>query len=315
MKPTRDGLACAVLILIGYAQAPAAAGLATRDLNPVLQSIYLPTLVPVGDDDGWRLDHSLYITNTLQKESRSGEELIIDVENYRYEFALANRSGNWITRLVANEGGELDATIENWHDFFGLPQGKRDQFARGRIDLSYRRDGELEYSQTDSSSGLGDISLALGYQRPGATGWFVGIELPTGSEENFSGNEAVDFALWMTRSIPLDADTTAFGMLGVSFPGDGGNLEGLLVERIWAAQLGVEYRFGDGLAATGQLDLHSRTIDGSSLDAFGNSVQIQLGLGWLEIFEQHRLDLFFSEDILVGSAPDISFGLRLARAF
>ena len=29
----------------------------------------------------------------------------------------------------------------------------------------------------------------------------------------------------------------------------------------------------------------------------------------------HRLDLFFTEDILVGTAPDISFGLRLAREF
>jgi hypothetical protein len=319
MRPIRLRSTVAVLLLFWIPQATSAAGLATRDLNPVLQGIYLPTLVPVGGGDGWRLDHSLYITNTLQQESESGEELIIDVENYRYEFALANRSGNWITRvavpLVANETGELDAVIENWHDFFGLPQGKRDQFARDRIDVHYRRDGKLEYSQTASSGGLGDISLALGYQRPGAAAWFAGIELPTGSEDDFSGNEALDFALWATRHLALDEQTTAFGMLGVSFPGDGGNLEGLLVERIWAAQLGVEYRFGDGLAATAQLDMHSRTVDGSSLDAFGNSVQIQLGLGWLELFEQHRLDLFFSEDILVGSAPDISFGLRLARAF
>ena len=48
------------------------------------------------------------------------------------------------------------------------------------------------------------------------------------------------------------------------------------------------------------------------LTAFGNSLQIQLGLGFPQLFENHRLDVFFSEDILVGSAPDISFGLRLS---
>lgn len=319
MKPVNGRLAAALLLMLGCGQAFAAAGLATRDLNPMLQSIYLPTLVPIADGDGWRVDHSLYITNTLQKESWAGEELLIDVENYRYEFALRNRSGNWITQLnvplIANNGGELDTLIENWHDFFGLPQGNREQFERDRIAIEYRRDGRVEYSQTAASSGLGDLSLALGYQRPGQTAYFVGIELPTGSEDDFSGNEAVDYAVWLTREMPFDPNTTLFGMLGLSFPGDGGNLEGLVADRIWVAQAGVEYRFYDDLAATVQFDLHSRSIEDSKLEAFGNSVQIQLGLGFLGLIEQHRLDLFFSEDILVGSAPDITFGLRLARQF
>ena len=64
-----------------------------------------------------------------------------------------------------------------------------------------------------------------------------------------------------------------------------------------------------------QFDLHSKTIDDSDLDAFGNSLQIQLGLGFLNLIEDHRLDLFFSEDIKVGSAPDISFGARLMQEF
>jgi len=319
MKPASRGLAGALLLIFGCGQALAAAGLATRDLNPVLQSVYLPTLVPIADGDGWRLDHSLYVTNTLQDQSRDGEELLIDAENYRYEFALRNRSANWITQLnvplVANSGGELDALIDEWHDFFGLPQGRRDRFPRDQLDINYRRDGTTVFSRSDSSSGLGDLSLALGYQRPGETAYFVGIELPTGSADDFSGNEAVDYALWMTRELRFDTQTTAFGMLGISFPGDGGNLEGLLVDHIWVAQAGMEYRFYDDLAATVQLDMHSRSVEDSSLVAFGNSVQIQIGLGFLELFEQHRLDLFFSEDILVGSAPDISFGLRLARQF
>jgi hypothetical protein len=181
--------------------------------------------------------------------------------------------------------------------------------------VAYSRDGVLEYSQDKSSSGLADISLALGYQLSAETRYFVGIELPTGSASNYSGNEAIDFATWVTSEKLIDAELSIYGLFGVSFPGDDGNLQGLLVDKIWVAQLGTQYRFTDGLAGTVQLDWHSQIIDDSDLTALGDSLQIQLGLGFLELIDNHRLDLFFSEDIKVESAPDISFGLRLAREF
>ena len=113
----------------------------------------------------------------------------------------------------------------------------------------------------------------------------------------------------------IDTELTIYGLLGVSFPGDDGNLQGLVVDEIWVAQLGTQYFFNDGIAGTVQLDWHSKTIDDSDLTAFGDSLQIQLGLGFLELIDKHRLDLFFSEDIKVESAPDISFGIRLVREF
>jgi len=320
MKSISLGAAGAAMLLISaQADAGAGAGFASRELNPVLQAIYLPALVPMSDAAGWRIDHSLYITNTLNDEGKGGEELLIDAENYRYEFAFRNRRGNWLTQitlpLVANDSGFLDSTIEDWHDFFGLPNGRRDRFPQDNLAISYSRDGVALFSQTESSSGLGDISLAVGYQPPAATGFYFGVELPTGSAEDFSGNEAIDYALWIQRAFELDADTRTYGMLGVSFPGNGGQLEGLLVDRIWAAQFGIELGFADNLVATAQFDMHSRTIDGSRLDAFGNSMQVLLGLGFTNLWNAYRLDLLFTEDVVVGTAPDISFGLRLAHEF
>ena len=319
MRPPRLCRTLAALFLLVTAEQLAAAGFASRELNPILQAIYLPTLVPMGPEDGWRIDHSLYITNTLQEKSTSRESLLIDVENYRYEFALRNRRGNWLNQvtipLVANESGELDSLIEDWHDFFGFPQGKRNDFPPDQLEIRYSRDGVTEYLQTESSSGLGDISLALGYQRPGETAWFVGVELPTGSAKDFSGNEEFDLALWLTREISFDDQVTGFGMLGISFPGDGGKLEGLIVERIWAAQLGLDYRFYDDLIATLQFDYHSAGFDDSDLKALNESLQVLLALGFADLFGGYRLDLLFTEDIYVGSAPDITFGLRLAHEF
>ncbi|MGB5329619.1 MAG: DUF3187 family protein [Gammaproteobacteria bacterium] len=296
-----------------------AAGLATRDLNPVLQPIYIPAYTPFGSGNGWRIDHSLYVTNTSQLESKGDEYLALDVENYRYELGLRYRKDNWLGQVnapfIANRGGEFDDAIDSWHDAFGLPEGDRNKFPKNDIDIEYIRDGEVEYSQDKSSSGLADISLALGYQLTEGTRYFVGIELPTGSESDYSGNEAIDFATWLTHETLINAEMSLYGLLGVSFPGDDGNLQGLLVDEIWVAQLGTQYLFNDGLAGTVQLDWHSEVIDGSDLTAFGDSLQIQLGLGFLKLFDNHRLDLFFSEDIKVESAPDITFGLRLAREF
>lgn len=296
-----------------------AAGLATRDLNPVLQPIYIPAYTPFGSGNGWRIDHSLYVTNTSQLESKGDEYLALDVENYRYELGLRYRKDNWLGQVnapfIANRGGEFDDAIDSWHDAFGLPEGDRNKFPKNDIDIEYIRDGEVEYSQDKSSSGLADISLALGYQLTEGTRYFVGIELPTGSESDYSGNEAIDFATWLTHETLINAEMSLYGLLGVSFPGDDGNLQGLLVDEIWVAQLGTQYLFNDGLAGTVQLDWHSEVIDGSDLTAFGDSLQIQLGLGFLKLFDNHRLDVFFSEDIKVESAPDITFGLRLAREF
>ncbi|MBT8437341.1 MAG: DUF3187 family protein, partial [Gammaproteobacteria bacterium] len=265
------------------------------------------------------LAHSFYITNTLQEESKSDESLVIDAENYRYELGLSYRKDNWLTQVnipfMANSGGELDGLIDGWHDFFGLPEGDRDDFPKDDINIAYVRDGVVEYSQDGSSSGLGDLSIALGHQLTDGPAVFVGVELPTGSQSDYSGNEAIDLAIWVTHEQQIDTEMTVYGLFGLSFPGDDGSLEGLVVDEIWVAQAGLDYRFNDNLIATVQLDFHSETIADSDLKAFGNSLQIQLGLGFLQLFENHRLDLFFSEDIMVGTAPDITFGARLIRGF
>jgi len=304
---------------IGGSQVVADGGFATRDLNPMLQAIYLPTLATFNPDNGWKIDHSLYITNTLQAESKGDESLLIDVENYRYELGLRYRKDQWLARIdlpfISNSGGGLDRAIENWHQFFGLPEGDRDEFPRDQVDIKYARDGTLEYQQDSSSSGFGDIALGIGYQANTQFAWFAGIELPTGNADDYTGNEAIDAALWLTYQNRVNAEMGSFALLGVSFPGDSGNLEGLIVDQIWVAQLGLDYRFKPSIVGTLQFDLHSETIENSRLKAFGNSLQMQLGLGFLRLIGEHRLDLFFSEDILVGSAPDISFGLRLSRSY
>ena len=307
-----------LLIMLSAPAAIAATGLATRDLNPMLQPIFLPRFRNPSSDNGWSVDHSFFITNTMQQQSRGGESLIIDVENYHYNLDFAHRSNAWVFQtsipFIANRSGQLDGAIEGWHDLFGLPQGERANFPKDQIQIEYIVDGVTEYSQTDSSDGIGDIALQIGYFQA-ETGYFVGIELPTGSESDYSGNEAIDTALWMISERKINPEITTYGLLGISFPGDGGALEGLIEDQIWVVQLGLDYQWLEGITGLAQLDYHSQSVRDSNLRAFGPSLQLQLGLSFENLIDNHRLDLFFSEDIQVESAPDISFGVRLARQF
>lgn len=310
------GLLCSILAL----NCTASPGLATRDLNPVLQSIYLPAYRQPLIDNNWRFSQTLFITNTAQKQDRGNESLRIDVENYRIELALEKRRNDWVMQLglplILNRGGLLDSAIQDWHEFFGLPEGNRPGTRDDQIDIEYLRDGNSLYRQNSASSGLGDLSLAIGYHPPAAaSGYFIGIELPSGCACDYSGNESLDLAVWMQHSRRIDEELGWYGLLGISFPGDGGQLGELLSDKIWLAQAGVDYRFSAAVSGLLQLDLHSRTIEHSQLKAFENSLQLQLGLRIEEAEQKQSLDLFFSEDILVGSAPDISFGLRFNQAY
>ena len=311
---------CGLLLICTSLPGGASPGFASRDLNPILQSIYLPGYAPQWSEDEWQLSHTLYVTNTSQRQTAGDETLLIDVENYRYEFSLSHRINDWVIQgslpLISNQGGFLDSAIENYHDALGLPQGNRPSFARDQIEIEYSQDGMIAYQQTVSSSGLGDISIAFGYHPlENNTAYFLGIEFATGSQADFTGNEAIDIALWMIHSQAISLKANWYGLVGATFPGSNGLLKDLLVEQIWIGQIGVNYQFTDTTTGIVQLDMHSETIKNSALKAFGNSVQAQLGFHFNELIGRHSLDVFFSEDILVGSAPDISFGLRLSRGF
>lgn len=294
-------------------------GLATRDQNPMFQAYFLPTL-GFSSKPGWQFSHSLVVTNAYQTENIGNESLVIDVENYRYDFAFAYQQDNWRINAaipwIFNNGGNLDGLIENWHDLFGFPQGGRDVNPDNQLNIENLRNGSTEFKFDNPGNGLGDIAVSLSLllvdQTDLTTEFAIGIDLPTGSASKLTGNEKVDYALWLSQNRRITANSDIYGLIGVSRPGKGGQLGYRLEDWIWVAQIGTEYAFTPGLGGILQLDMHSDWIKNSQLTAFGNSVQIQLGLRFKELIDDYHLDIFFSEDILVNSAPDISFGIRIS---
>jgi hypothetical protein len=297
-------------------------GLQTRDQNPMFQAYYLPS-IDLNSHQGWQASHSFYLTNTFQHNRQGNETLIIDVENYRYDFSIAYQQDEWrlsaTVPFIFNEGGSFDDAIEGWHNFFGLPQGGRTSRPHNQLNIIYTKNGQTSFSQTAATNDMGDIAVSLSYSlvdsNKNLSAISFAIELPTGSENNISGNEAVDVALWLSQAYRPSKLTSLYGLFGVSLPGQGGQLERFQESAVWVSQIGLEHQLYPDWSAILQFDAHTAFIEGSELRTLGNSLQVQIGLRVKQITQDHDIDLFFSEDILVGSAPDITIGVRLYRSY
>jgi len=315
-------LAWPVLLVISSHVSATTIGLPTRDQNPMLQAYYLPSL-GFSSQPGWQYSHSLFISNTYRQQSKNNQTLVIDVENYRYDFALSYQRNDWRINtkipLIMNTGGTLDGLIEDWHDFFGLPQRGRDSNPNDQINIEYINNGQTVFLQNRADNDIGDIEVSLSYQLAADEGqsseFSFGIELPTGSVESNSGNEATDLALWLSHQRTATKLTILYGLIGYSHIGKGGQLANQLENGAWVAKLGAQHTFSENITGILQLDMHSALINNTSLTAFGNSLQMQVGLQFSNLIINHNLDLFLSEDILPGSAPDITFGARLSRNY
>ena len=311
------------LLLLYASQALAApVGLNTRDQNPMFQAYFLPS-IDLNSHQGWQVSHSVYLTNAFQSNQQGNETLILDVENYRYDFSIAYQKKKLrlsaTLPLIFNEDGIFDDAIEDWHDFFGLTQGGRTSRPHNQLGITYTRNGETFFSQTNATNDIGDIAVSLSYSLSDSNKNFstfsLAIDLPTGSEKNISGNGAVDTALWLSQAYRASKLTRLYGLYGISLPGKGGQLERLRKSTVWVGQIGLEQQLYPGWNAILQFDAHTAFIEGSQLRALGHSLQVQIGLRVMKITEHHDIDLFFSEDILVGSAPDITIGVRLYQNY
>ena len=314
-------IAFSVLLLV-HPLSATSAGLKTRDQNPMLQSYYLPGISGF-DHEGWHTSHSLFITNSFHKEQSTNETLVIDAENYRYDFTLAYQQDDWrfesTIPFIATESGRLDGLIENWHDLLGLPQNGRELNPDDRLNIRYTRDGKAIFLQDQAAKGLGDIaisaSFALTRREKLTTELSLGIELPSAKEGRNLGNNGFDFALWLSQKRDLADNAKLYWLFGLSRPDRGGQLKQHLKPGVWLGQFGFDYRFDAIFTGMLQFDAHSSFIRDTALDALGNSLQVQIGLKLNKIIADYDVVLFFSEDILVGTAPDITFALRFSKAY
>lgn len=316
--------ALALAIVAGSWPGSGVAGpLYSRNLAPVAGLLGFPALREAGVLERGQYSGALFATvaNNYSVDRSGPESVNFDGETQRLAGLFGvGLGGGWELEgelpWLRHDGGELDKSIENWHDFWGLPDGNRDEVARNLIDYSYIGPG-AGFSMREEVQGFGDAQLALvrniWSSDDAVISGRAGIKFASGDEDELlgSGSEdyyvSVNFSGHQKSSLPL----VWHGQLGYLRAGDARILGDIQEQDLWFASLGIEWQAWNTLHLKLQVDSNDAVAD-SRLDQLGDTaVQLTVGASWL-FAPGWEAEFSFSEDIAVDTAPDfvLQLGLR-----
>ncbi len=315
----------AALLFSGVLCAQMISPFASFNQSPVIQIHNLPAVDSAAVLNEGRSRYRLVndLASNYTFANASNENLLFDGETNRTRFVYTRGAGNgweWGVQIpyVNHSGGSLDGFIEDWHDIFGLPQGGRPAAPRNRLRYFYQRNGVTQLLLTEASSGMGDVRLSAGWQRPqrGDTRLAIrgSLSLPTGDSDQLRGSGAEELALWLSA----DGEESWFGLPGGLFGGGGLLLMGrgeVLADQqrrfVAFGSLGAGVRVLPWMRLKLQADVNSSFYRNSSLTQI-NATAVQLLMGGdLQLGRNVRLDIMVGEDITVHASPDVVFHLAL----
>ena len=263
--------------------------------------------------------------NHFLAKSRATESLHLDGETHRTTLKLvrgfsAGREIGIEIPYVDHGGGFLDSFIENWHDFFGLPQNGRDRMPHDQLLFNYRRDGVDRIRLTQPTAGVGDVRLTAGQLLGNGTDTMLrfSLKLPTGDDAELLGSGTTDIALWFSTRCRSEACPGAwswYGGGGLLWMDRGKVLPDLQRRLVGFGSAGLHWRALERVTLGVQLDTHTPFYDDSELKPLsGASVQLVMG-GWWRMHPRHALEIAVIEDVAVDTAPDVVIRIGLHSWF
>ena len=272
----------------------------------------------------WQL--ALEHNNQFMGGTNGDERLLLDGESS--ELVVRHRQilspcwqGEAVVPVVFHTNGAFDRAIDDWHGFFGFPDANRGASPYYDLNYSYIDSNGILREVSTNEAGFGDIQLSvqrfIGCFAPTDSGKTepiarIGIKLPTGSVSSLQGSGRVDlYADWQSpvwrpaRRWRLGAAIGALWM--------GGNSE-LPEQKSIAAygSLGTQFIAWQNLRVLAQLDWHTPFYESQLRELGETAVSLSFGLRWL-LKGNHTIEISFSEDAAIDTAPDIA--ARLAWTF
>ena len=302
-------------LLVGSAASAHAGPFLTRDQNPFAlvygQPLPTPARLPQAEEFKYAL--SLDIANTLNVETTSKESLYVDFEAYNLTLGgIYGLSERWALKLdipfIYRSGGVFDHAIDEWHKLFSLPRANRPDVEDDQFRLFYSNNAVTSVNIDTSQSGIADAQLGLGhslFQTPEhALSIWAAIDVPVGDANKLTGNDDLDYSLWLAGSSKFGTSSMLDSNIGVVLPGDS-VLAGLETEDlVFFGHAGAHFALNPTFALKLQLAGHSGYYKDTDLVFLGSAVILIFG-GSIKTGKCSSIDVGFSEDIKVGASPDI----------
>ncbi|MDT8282216.1 MAG: DUF3187 family protein [Gammaproteobacteria bacterium] len=288
----------------------------TRDQNlfNLIHGQALPTNAHLLTKGQGLWSSGLNITNTVNIESSTNENIYLDYEAYRFNFSYQyGLNENWNLKidvpLVHQSGGTFDGAINDWHDFWGLPDGQRPSVENNQYDIRYSYQSQSSIDLNESSSTLGDIQLAVAHSvltsdRTSISLW-GSVKLPTGNEDKLTSNGATDISAWLALNQQLSKSWLINLNAGAVFLGADTYKDMPLSSSTFYGHLMLGWLVSDNINLKLQLQGHTSYYEDSQLKILGDTYFLTFG-GSIKINQCNQLDIAMSEDIKVNASPDAS---------
>lgn len=282
------------------------------------RSAMLPALGAAQTADATAWSAALDLTTEYYNAATATESVLQDGESARFALTWRAPLGetlewNLELPLLVLGGGFMDRMIEDWHGWFGLPNGGRELAPRDRYQYRYVRNGVTQLDVTGSGTYLGDVRAGLGWQWSESTALRAQLKLPTGDGGALAGGNA-GLALWFDHALGFADGSRWSGYLsaGGSAIDEPEVLADLQPRAAAFGGLGLGYRVSERFSIASQLYAHSALFRDTELDGLKKpGLQFVLGASW-RLASGTRLSLAFQEDPIVSSSPDFSLHVGLA---
>ncbi|WP_157736251.1 DUF3187 family protein [Granulosicoccus antarcticus] len=272
----------------------------------------------------WQL--SLEHSNQFIGSMAGNEQLRLDGETSELTFRHRQRlmscwQGELLVPFIQHSGGLFDRAIDDWHQFFGLPDANRSNVPFDELTYSYVGESGQQVQVDVPESGLGDIQLSvqrsLGCQATADSTASeaivrVGIKLPTGSLSELRGSGKPDAYVDIQSPIWSLGERWRGGMsAGLLAVGQSSRLA---PQRsvVGFGALGIQYILQHRYRLLLQVDWHTPFYDSALAELSDATVVMSGGVRYLMRGNQ-SFEFSIAEDIAVDTAPDIV--ARLAWVF
>ena len=268
---------------------------------------------------------SFDLVNNATLNQSSNETIILDGETYigtlSIRYGLTERiQVGFDLPYIHHSGGFLDSLISDWHDFFGLPNGDRNDFPDDQLNYFYKDEKE-RFNVQSEKGGFGDLRANLVYElfsgKKASYAIQFSIKAPTGNAGKLTGSEAWDTSLALMTQYEdriFSGSYSVWAGIAGNYLGNGKVLEDSVNNWVANGWFGGGWSPYHWLGLKIQFDSHSSLYD-SKLKELGDPALIMTLGGSLALTEKTILDLAFSEDLNVEVSPDIAFHLSLKHTF
>ncbi|NKF21906.1 DUF3187 family protein [Solimonas marina] len=286
--------------------------------NQATLARFAPLPTPQADSTGSGYRVAVDWSNEYVADENGQETVLLDGESLRLGLSGRVAVGSWLfgaeLPLLFNGGGVLDGLIENWHSWFSLPNGGREERPHGKYTFRYTDNGQTLLDVEHGHDGIGDARLFAARCNDSGGCLRTMLQLPTGNADDLLGG-GLGAAAWYEQGFRAKtlgpwSGALAAGVSGVHGSGPLKDRQEHFIPFGWAS---LGYSLTSWLDAGAQFYLHAPLYKDSDLDtlsrvggqlSFGFRARSASGIStWLGI----------QEDLITESSPD--FSIHIAADF